>query len=87
MTQVPVRRGGGRTVPCLPAVPGRRRTRQGFYAWKRRAPSARELADRELGERIRQIHAETEGIYGAPRIYAELRLEHGVRIGRSVSPA
>ena len=24
-------------------------TRQGFYAWKRRPPSARELADRELG--------------------------------------
>jgi putative transposase len=28
------------------------------------------------------VHEETEGIYGAPRIHAELRLEHGVRVGR-----
>ncbi len=57
-------------------------TRQGFYAWKRRQPSRRELADRELSERIREVHVETEGIYDAPRIHAELRLEHGVRVGR-----
>ncbi len=57
-------------------------TRQGFYAWKRREPCARELADRELAERIRRVHEETEGIYGAPRIHAELRLEHGIRVGR-----
>jgi len=57
-------------------------TRQGFYAWKRREPCRRELADRELSERIRQVHAETEGIYGSPRIHAELRLEHGIRVGR-----
>ena len=57
-------------------------TRQGFYAWKRRHPSRRELADRELSKRIREVHGETEGIYGAPRIHAELRLEHGVRVGR-----
>ena len=36
-------------------------TRQGFYAWKRRPPSARELADRELAERIKQIYTETRG--------------------------
>ena len=52
-------------------------TRQGFYAWKRRPPSARELGDRVLGERIRQIYTETEEIYGAPRIYSELRLGDG----------
>jgi putative transposase len=57
-------------------------SRQGFYAWRRREPSRRELADRELGERIRRLHAECEGIYGAPRIHAELRLEHGIRVGR-----
>jgi putative transposase len=57
-------------------------TRQGFYAWKRRAPSARELADRELSSRIRAIHSETDGIYGSPRIHAELRLAHGIRVGR-----
>ena len=57
-------------------------TRQGFYAWKRRPPSARELADRELAERIKQIYAETEEIYGAPRIYSELKLGDGIRVGK-----
>ena len=42
-------------------------TRQGFYAWRRRPPSARELADHKLGERICEIHAETEEIYGVPQ--------------------
>ena len=57
-------------------------TRAGYYAWRRRPPCARTVADIELGEQIRRIHVETEGIYGAPRIHAELQLEHGVRIGR-----
>ena len=35
-------------------------TRQGFYAWKRRPPSARELADRKLSARIGEIYAETD---------------------------
>ncbi len=57
-------------------------TRQGFYAWRRRPPGARELADRRLAERIRQIYTETEEIYGAPRIYSELRLGDGIRVGK-----
>jgi hypothetical protein len=57
-------------------------TRQGYYAWKRRPPSARELADRKLCERIRQIHLETEEIYGAPRIYSELKLVDGIAVGK-----
>lgn len=57
-------------------------SRAGYYAWKRRPSSARALVDAELGEQIRRIHTETEGIYGAPRIHAELELEHGVKIGR-----
>jgi putative transposase len=57
-------------------------TRQGFYAWKRRLPSARELADRELAERIREIYEETKEIYCAPRIYSELKLGDGVRVGK-----
>ncbi len=57
-------------------------TRQGFYAWKRRPPSARELADGKLAERIRQIFTETEEIYGAPRIYSELKLADGVAVGK-----
>jgi hypothetical protein len=57
-------------------------TRQGFYAWKRRPPSARELADRELAERIRQIYSASEGIYGGPRIYSELKLGEGIAVGK-----
>ena len=57
-------------------------SRQGFYAWKRRPPSARELVDRQLRKRIRQIYSETEEIYGAPRIYSELRLGEGIRVGK-----
>jgi putative transposase len=57
-------------------------TRQGYYAWIRRPPSARARADAELGERIAAIHDEVAGIYGAPRIHAELRLGHGIRVGR-----
>jgi putative transposase len=57
-------------------------TRQGYYAWKRRPPSARELADRKLSERIRAIHLETEEIYGAPRIYSELKLVDGITVGK-----
>lgn len=57
-------------------------SRQGFYAWKRRPPSARELLDRTLAERIREIYLETEEIYGAPRIYSELRLGDGIAVGK-----
>jgi transposase InsO family protein len=57
-------------------------TRQGFYAWKRRPASARVLADRKLGERIKAIFVETEEIYGAPRIYSELKLADGIAVGK-----
>jgi putative transposase len=57
-------------------------SRQGFYAWRRRPPSRRAVADAELGQQIAAIHSETLGIYGAPRIHAELRLGYGVRVGR-----
>ena len=57
-------------------------TRQGFHAWKHRPPSARELADRELADRIRQIYVDSEEIYGAPRIYSELKLGDGIAVGK-----
>lgn len=57
-------------------------TRQGYYAWRRRPPSARALSDARLSGRIARIHDQTLGIYGAPRIHAELRLGHGLRVGR-----
>jgi putative transposase len=63
-------------------VPGRRCHAPGLYAWKRRPPSERELADRELAERIRQIYLDTDEIYGAPRIYSELKLGNGIAVAK-----
>jgi putative transposase len=57
-------------------------SRSGYYEWATRAPSDRELSDAWLTEKIREIHAENRGVYGAPRIHAELRMEHGINVGR-----
>jgi putative transposase len=56
--------------------------RTSFHDWERRAPSDRELYDAWLTDKIKAIHAASDGTYGAPRIHAELRLEHGIRTGR-----
>jgi putative transposase len=56
-------------------------SRAGFYAWKDRPASPRAVRDAELTERIRAIHAESEGSYGWPRIHAELRWQ-GQRASR-----
>lgn len=57
-------------------------SRAGFYAWLERKPSARARQDEELTRRIREIHTDNRGVYGSPRIHAELRLADGVRIAR-----
>jgi putative transposase len=56
-------------------------SRSGFYEWRSRPPSERELHDAYLSELIKQIHAGSGGLYGSPRIHAELREEHGIRVG------
>ena len=56
-------------------------SRSGFYAWLKRQPSQREVANKKLTTRIREVHASTRGIYGAPRVYQELR-DAGERCGR-----
>jgi transposase InsO family protein len=45
----------------------------GFYAWVRRKPSARAVANAALTERIRAIHTRSRSTYGSPRVHAELR--------------
>jgi putative transposase len=57
-------------------------SRSGYYAWRRRPPSARTGTNAALTQTIRQIHAKSRGTYGAPRVHAELRDEHGRRCGR-----
>ena len=45
-----------------------------FYRWRERAanPSARQVRDAELLEMIRDIHTDSDGTYGSPRIHAML---------------
>ena len=52
----------------------------GFYDWLGRPASQRAVEDRVLTERIRAVHAASDGTYGMPRIHAELA-EQGTRVG------
>lgn len=53
----------------------------GFYAWRARQPSARDIADDELAGVILGIYALSRETYGRPRIHAELRLQ-GIHVSR-----
>ena len=53
----------------------------GYYAWMHRGPSARDRRDEELTEMIEQIHEESYGTYGSPRVHAELKAD-GERVGK-----
>jgi len=63
----------------------------GFYAWRARPLSARARSDSALLQRIRTIHADSDGTYGTPRIHAELRAggDHvgGKRVARLMRAA
>ena len=56
-------------------------TRQGYHAWKRRPPSAHDERDAELSGKISEIYAASRGIYGAPKVFAELKRQ-GVSTSR-----
>jgi len=47
-------------------------SRSGYYDWLNRAPSARAQANATLLARIQEIHRESDGTYGAPRMHVEL---------------
>jgi putative transposase len=53
----------------------------GYYAWAKRPASARADADGALTARIRAVHQASRGLYGAPRVHAELRAQ-GTRVAR-----
>ena len=54
----------------------------GYYAWLKRAPSARSKANAELLEEIKKSHKKSDGTYGAPRIHADLPKEMGASLNR-----
>jgi len=47
-------------------------SRSGYYAWRERPVSAREMANRELYEQIEAVYNDNHGAYGSPRIYRAL---------------
>ena len=53
----------------------------GFYAWLRRPPSRRSLENGHLKKHIAAIHAESDGVYGSPKVRDEL-LQLGFQAGR-----
>ena len=53
----------------------------GYYAWRSRGPSARQLSNAALAAEIRQSHARSRGTYGVPRIWADLA-EAGFAVSR-----
>ena len=44
----------------------------GYYAWRGRPISKREMANQELVEIIKAIHTENRKVYGSPRLYQAL---------------
>jgi transposase InsO family protein len=56
-------------------------SRAGFYAWRRRPPAARTMADQRLALEVAAIFAEKRQRYGSPRVQRELR-DRGQRVGR-----
>ena len=45
----------------------------GYYAWSQRKPGPRKKRRAELLHTIKQVHTESRGIYGSPRIFKELQ--------------
>lgn len=56
-------------------------TGRGCCAWRGRPPGARGGRDAELSAKISEICAASRGVYGAPKVFAELR-RAGVRASR-----
>jgi putative transposase len=52
----------------------------GYYEWRRRPRSERDVRHAWLTDLIRQIHVTSRGIYGSRRVHAELTLGHKVPV-------
>ena len=57
-------------------------SKSGDYAWRKRAPSRRAQQNERLAAQITEVHAESRGTYGSPRVHAELRTQ-GFEVGRN----
>ena len=48
-------------------------SRSGYYAWRGRPPSKREMANQELTAKIKKAFEDNKETYGSPRIYQVMR--------------
>ena len=49
-------------------------SRSGYYVWRVRPESQRAQTDRELTRVIRRLHADSQGVYGSPKMRDELKI-------------
>jgi putative transposase len=47
----------------------------GYYAWRGRPPSAREMANQELANKIEAVYNDSYETYGSPRVYRDLKAQ------------
>jgi putative transposase len=57
-------------------------SRSGYYEWCTRPVSARDQENELLLKHIEDIHTESRGTYGWPRVHAELALGRGLPVNR-----
>jgi putative transposase len=59
-------------------------SRSGYHDWRRAqaSPCQRRRDDEALRPLVKEIHRQSRGTYGAPRVHAELRLGRDIRVGR-----
>ena len=57
-------------------------SRSGYYAWRIRPESERSKTDRQLTRVLRRLHTESQGVYGSPKLTADLR-DEGYRHGQN----
>ncbi|WP_040586003.1 IS3 family transposase [Segniliparus rugosus] len=69
-------------LPVTAACRVLRVSRSGYYEWRDRPSSPREVADEALGSTIRDVWSGSRETYGVRRVHAELRLGLGTRVGR-----
>jgi putative transposase len=57
-------------------------SRSGYYEWRDRPLSDRDQENEVLVKTIEQIHVDSRGTYGSPRVHAELTLGLGLTVNR-----
>ena len=56
-------------------------SRSGYYEWLKLSRSLRALEDEKLSTKIVQIHQNSRGMYGSPRVHQALK-KQGIDVGK-----